>query len=185
MSTIEVTSPFDGRVVGSVPFTTVEGVQKAIDTAYEKFLDVDNWIPKYKRIEILENLMKIMSSQVEELTILCASEGGKPYIDSKVEIQRAINGVKIAIEQIGLQEGQEIAMGHTASSANRMAYTMKEPIGVVAAISAFNHPFNLAIHQVIPAIAVGCPVIIRPATQTPMSALRLVELLKEAGLPEG
>ncbi|AXH11350.1 aldehyde dehydrogenase family protein [Halarcobacter bivalviorum] len=185
MSTIEVTSPFDGRVVGEVPFTSVEGVEKAIDLAYEKFLDVDNWIPKYKRIEILENLMKIMSSQVEELTILCASEGGKPYIDSKVEIQRAINGVKIAIEQLGIQEGQEIAMGHTASSANRMAYTMKEPIGVVAAISAFNHPFNLAVHQVIPALAVGCPVIIRPATQTPMSAVKLVELLKEAGLPDG
>ncbi|PIF03858.1 MAG: aldehyde dehydrogenase [Arcobacter sp.] len=185
MSTIEVTSPFDGKVVGSVPFTSVEGVQKAIDTAYERFLDVDNWLPKYKRIEILEKLMEIMSSQVEELTILCASEGGKPYIDSKVEIQRAINGVKIAIEQLGVQEGQEIAMGHTASSANRMAYTIKEPIGVVAAISAFNHPFNLAVHQVIPALAVGCPVIIRPATQTPMSAVKLVELLKEAGLPDG
>ncbi|RXJ88429.1 aldehyde dehydrogenase [Arcobacter sp. CECT 8983] len=185
MSTIEVTSPYDGKVVGTVPFTSIEGVQKAIDVAYEKFLDVDNWIPKHKRIEILENLMKIMSSQVEELTILCASEGGKPYMDSKVEIQRAINGVKIAIEQIGMQEGQEIAMGHTASSVNRMAYTMKEPIGVVAAISAFNHPFNLAIHQVIPALAVGCPVIIRPATQTPMSAVKLVELLKEAGLPDG
>ncbi|WP_424689060.1 MAG: aldehyde dehydrogenase family protein [Halarcobacter ebronensis] len=185
MSTIEVTSPFDGKVVGTVPFTSVEGVEKAIDVAYEKFLDVDNWLPKYKRIEILENLMEIMSSQVEELTILCASEGGKPYMDSKVEIQRAINGVKIAIEQLAVQEGQEIAMGHTASSANRMAYTMKEPIGVVAAISAFNHPFNLAVHQVIPALAVGCPVIIRPATQTPMSAVRLVELLKEAGLPDG
>ncbi|WP_417333989.1 aldehyde dehydrogenase family protein [Halarcobacter sp.] len=185
MSTIEVTSPFDGKVVGTVPFTSVEGVEKAIDVAYEKFLDVNNWLPKYKRIEILENLMEIMSSQVEELTILCASEGGKPYMDSKVEIQRAINGVKIAIEQLAVQEGQEIAMGHTASSANRMAYTMKEPIGVVAAISAFNHPFNLAVHQVIPALAVGCPVIIRPATQTPMSAVRLVELLKEAGLPDG
>ncbi len=185
MSTIKVTSPFDGKVVGEVPFTSIEGVEKAIDVAYEKFLDVDNWLPKYKRIEILENLMDIMSSQVEELTILCASEGGKPYMDSKVEIQRAINGVKIAIEQLAVQEGQEIAMGHTASSANRMAYTMKEPIGVVAAISAFNHPFNLAVHQVIPALAVGCPVIIRPATQTPMSAVKLVELLKEAGLPDG
>lgn len=185
MNTIKVTSPFDGKVVGEVPFTNIEGVEKAIDVAYEKFLDVDNWLPKYKRVEILENLMKIMSSQVEELTILCASEGGKPYIDSKVEIQRAINGVKIAIEQLAVQEGQEIAMGHTASSANRMAYTMKEPIGVVAAISAFNHPFNLAVHQVIPALAVGCPVIIRPATQTPMSAVKLIELLKEAGLPDG
>eukprot|EP00767_Chilomastix_cuspidata_P008089 gnl/Chilomastix_cuspidata/9120.p1 GENE.gnl/Chilomastix_cuspidata/9120~~gnl/Chilomastix_cuspidata/9120.p1 ORF type:complete len:464 (-),score=-39.67 gnl/Chilomastix_cuspidata/9120:2-1393(-) len=185
MKTIEVKSPYDDSVVGEVPFTSIEGVEKAIDIAHEKFLDVDNWIPKFKRVEILEKLMEIMSSQIEELTILCASEGGKPYIDSKVEVQRAINGVKIAIEQIGLQEGHEIAMGHTASSANRMAYTMKEPIGVVAAISAFNHPFNLAIHQVIPALAVGCPVIIRPATQTPMSAVRLIELLKEAGLPDG
>ena len=185
MSTIEVTSPFDGKVVGSVKFSTFEEVEGAIDLAHKTFLDTANWLPRYKRVEILENVMKIMSSQVEELTILCASEGGKPYIDSKVEIQRAINGIKIAIEHLSVYEGKEIAMGHTASSANRMAYTFKEPIGVVAAISAFNHPFNLAVHQVIPAIAVGCPVIIRPATQTPMSAIRLVEILEEAGLPKG
>ena len=97
MSKIDVTSPFDGKVVGSVHFNTYEEVEAAIDLAHKTFLDKDNWIPKYKRIEILENVMKIMSSQVEELTILCASEGGKPYIDSKVEIQRAINGIKIAI----------------------------------------------------------------------------------------
>ena len=185
MSTIEVTSPFDGKVVGTVPFSSYEEVETAIDLAHKTFLDTDNWLPKYKRIEILENVMKIMSSRVEELTILCASEGGKPYIDSKVEIHRAINGIKIAIEHLGAYEGKEIAMGHTASSANRMAYTFKEPIGVVAAISAFNHPFNLAVHQVIPALAVGCPVIIRPATQTPMSAIELVKILEEAGLPKG
>ena len=185
MSTIEVTSPFDGKVVGNVKFSTFEEVEEAIDLAHKTFLDTANWLPRYKRVEILENVMKIMSSQVEELTILCASEGGKPYIDSKVEIQRAINGIKIAIEHLSVYEGKEIAMGHTISSANRMAYTFKEPIGVVAAISAFNHPFNLAVHQVIPALAVGCPVIIRPATQTPMSAIRLVEILEEAGLPKG
>jgi len=170
MSTIEVRSPFDDKVVGTVPFNSYEEVENAIDLAYETFLNKDNWLPKYKRVEILENVMKIMSSQVEELTILCASEGGKPYIDSKVEILRAINGIKIAIEYLSVFEGREVAMGHTATSTNRMAYTFKEPIGVVAAISAFNHPFNLAVHQVIPAIAAGCPVIIRPATQTPMSA---------------
>ncbi|MDY0051444.1 MAG: aldehyde dehydrogenase family protein [Aliarcobacter sp.] len=185
MSTIEVTSPFDGKVVGTVKFSTFEEVEGAIDLAHKTFLDTDNWIPRYKRVEILENVMKIISSQVEELTILCASEGGKPYIDSKVEILRAINGIKIAIEHLSVYEGKEVAMGHTNTSANRMAYTFKEPIGVVAAISAFNHPFNLAIHQVIPALAVGCPVIIRPATQTPMSAIRLVEILEEAGLPKG
>ncbi len=185
MSKLEVTSPFDGSVVGEVPFNTIEEVQEVIDTAYEKYLDVDNWLPKYKRVEILENVMKIMSSQVEELTNLCASEGGKPYMDSKVEVLRAINGIKIAIEQLSVYEGHEVAMGHTPTSANRMAYTFKEPIGVVAAISAFNHPFNLAVHQVIPAVAVGCPVIIRPASATPMSAIRLVEILEEAGLPKG
>ena len=185
MSTIEVTSPFDGKIVGTVKFSTYEEVESAIDLAHNTFLDTQNHLAKYKRIEILENVMKIMSLQVEELTLLCASEGGKPYIDSKVEIQRAINGIKIAIEHLGAYEGKEIAMGHTLSSANRMAYTFKEPIGVVAAISAFNHPFNLAVHQIIPALAVGCPVIIKPATQTPMSAVRLVEILEEAGLPKG
>lgn len=185
MSKIEVTSPFDGKVVGEVSFSSTQEVENAIDLASKTFLDHKNALPKYKRIEILEKVVEIMSSQVEELTNLCASEGGKPYIDSKVEVNRAINGVKLAIEHIGAFEGREIAMGHTASSANRMAYTFKEPIGVVAAISAFNHPFNLAVHQVIPAIAVGCPVIIKPATQTPMSAIRLVEILEEAGLPKG
>jgi len=183
--TIEVTSPFDGKVVGTVPFSTVEEVEAAIDLASKTFLDHKNAIPAYKRIEILEKVAEIMSSQVEELTLLCASEGGKPYVDSKVEIQRAINGIKLAIEALGAREGKQIAMGHTVSSANRMAYTFKEPIGVVAAISAFNHPFNLAVHQVIPAIAVGCPVVIKPATQTPMSAIKLVEILEEAGLPKG
>ncbi len=185
MTTIEVTSPFDGKVVGTVPFSSYEEVEDALSLAQSTFEDHANHMPKYRRVEILEKTMEIMSSQIEELTILCASEGGKPYVDSKVEIQRAINGIKIAIEELGKYEGKQIAMGHTLSSANRIAYTLKEPIGVVAAISAFNHPFNLAVHQVIPALAVGCPVIIKPATQTPMSAVKVIEILKEAGLPDG
>jgi acyl-CoA reductase-like NAD-dependent aldehyde dehydrogenase len=185
MSTLEVTSPFDGRVVGKVPMSSMEEVEAAIDLAYDRFLDRDNWLPKYKRVEILHKTMEIMSSQVEELTNMCASEGGKPYMDSKVEVNRAINGIQIAIEHLSTDGGKEIPMGHTASSANRMAYTMKEPIGVVAAISAFNHPFNLAVHQIVPAIAAGCPVIIRPASATPMSAIKMVEILEEAGLPKG
>ncbi|MGB6328316.1 MAG: aldehyde dehydrogenase family protein [Halarcobacter sp.] len=185
MSIIEVRSPFDDSVVGSVPFGSVPEVEAALDLAKATFLDHENALPKYKRIEILEKVVEIMSSQIDELTKLCASEGGKPWMDSQVEVYRAINGVKLAIEALGSYEGKEVAMGHTSSSANRMAYTFKEPIGVVAAVSAFNHPLNLAVHQVIPALAVGCSVIIKPATQTPMSALRLIEILKEAGLPNG
>lgn len=185
MKYIEVTSPFDGSVVGSVPFQTTQQVQEAIDLANKTFLDHKNHLPKHQRVEILEKVATLMSDRAEALTKLCASEGGKPWMDSQVEVQRAIGGVKLAIEALGAQEGKEVAMGHTASSVNRIAFTFHEPIGVVAAISAFNHPLNLAVHQVIPAVATGCPVIIKPATQTPMSALALIEMLKEAGLPTG
>ncbi len=184
MKTIEVTSPYDGSVVGTVPFSTMEEVQESIKRAKNLFLDKSQALTKTKRIEILEKVIRIMSSEVEALTKLCASEGGKPWVDSKVEVERAINGVSLAIEGIANNKGQHIPMGHTTSSEHRMAYTFKEPIGVVAAISAFNHPLNLAVHQVIPAISVGCPVIIKPAMQTPLSAYRLVEILKEAGLPD-
>ncbi|MDF1878608.1 aldehyde dehydrogenase family protein [Sulfurimonas sp. SAG-AH-194-C20] len=185
MKKIDVCSPFDNSVVGSVPFYDMDEVKAIINKAHETFYNRKEALPKYKRVAILEKLVEILTENKEELTKLCASEGGKPWLDSQVEVERGINGVKITIEALNSLEGKEIAMGHTQSSANRMAFTFKEPIGVVAAISAFNHPFNLAIHQIIPAIAVGCSVVIKPATQTPLSAFRLCELLKEAGLPEG
>lgn len=185
MKNINVRSPFDNSIVGNVPFYDLDEVKSKINIAHETFSNKEKVLPKYKRVEILEKLVGILSSQKDELTKLCASEGGKPWADSKVEVERGINGVKITIEALNALEGREVAMGHTVSSANRMAFTFKEPIGVVAAISAFNHPFNLAIHQIIPAIAVGCSVVIKPALQTPLSAFRLCELLKEAGLPEG
>ncbi|MBL1243217.1 MAG: aldehyde dehydrogenase family protein [Sulfurimonas sp.] len=185
MKNIDVRSPFDNSIVGNVPFYDLDEVKSKINIAHETFSNKEKVLPKYKRVEILEKLVGTLSSQKDELTKLCASEGGKPWADSKVEVERGINGVKITIEALNALEGREVAMGHTVSSANRMAFTFKEPIGVVAAISAFNHPFNLAIHQIIPAIAVGCSVVIKPALQTPLSAFRLCELLKEAGLPEG
>jgi len=130
-------------------------------------------------------VQELMKGQVEELTKLAASEGGKPYQDSKVEVLRAINGVKIAAEEIGRLTGTQIPMGLTAASTNRLAWTVREPIGVVASISAFNHPLNLIVHQTITASAAGCPVIIKPAGTTPLSCIRFLEILKEAGIPEG
>ncbi len=185
MKNLEVFSPFDGKKVGEVPFSSKDEVQSAIDTAYEIFCDYSKRLPKYRIAEILKKTASLIEERKEELTKLCASEGGKPYMDSKVEVERAINGIEFALSYLGALEGKEIAMGHTQSSANRLAYTFKEPIGVVASISAFNHPFNLAVHQVIPALAVGCPVIIKPASSTPLSAFKLVEILQEAGLPKG
>ena len=184
MDTIKVISPFNGKLLDEIPVSSKADIDLALKQARASFENQDTWLPKYKRIEILEKTVEIMKSRKEELTRIAAAEGGKPYMDSKVEVERAINGVKLAIEHLGVFEGKEIAMGHTASSSNRMAYTMKEPIGVVAAISAFNHPLNLAVHQTVPAIAVGSPVIIKPSETTPMSAIHFVEILYEAGLPK-
>ena len=103
--------------------------------------------------------MEVMKDRISFLTKLAASEGGKPLMDSEVEVLRAINGVKIAIESIGRLVGEEVPMGLTAASENRIAFTTKEPIGVVVSISAFNHPLNLIVHQVVTALAAGCPVL--------------------------
>ena len=184
MSTITVSSPYDGHHLQDLHVASKQDVDTALDLALDAYEDQNKWLPKYERIAILERTVEIMSSRIEELTLIAANEGGKPYMDSKVEVERAINGVKLAIEHMGVFEGKEIAMGHTKSSANRMAYTMKEPIGVVAAISAFNHPLNLCVHQTVPAIAVGSPVIIKPSLLTPMSTLNFVDILYEAGLPK-
>ena len=185
MSVTKVNNPYDQSLLREIPETSAADAMAAMDKACDLFADRKQWLPAYQRVEILERVVEIMSSQIEELTQLAASEGGKPYMDSKVEVLRAINGVKLAIEHIPEIKGEEIPMGHTASSANRMAFTRREPIGPVVSVSAFNHPLNLIVHQTIPAIAVGCPVVIKPAALTPLSCFRLVEILKEAGLPEG
>ena len=183
MTTISVTNPFDGSLIAEIPKRSAEDIDQAIENGYQLFNDRSAWLPAYQRAAILEKTVEIMSTQVEELTLLAAREGGKPYIDSKVEVLRAIQGVKLAIEHIAQIKGEEIPMGLTESSTQRLAFTRQEPIGLVSSISAFNHPLNLIIHQTVPAIAVGCPVVIKPSNRTPLSCLRFVEILHEAGLP--
>lgn len=182
---LAVDNPYNGQLIREIAFNTPDDVENALACAHDLFEDRAHWLPAYQRIAILEKALQIMGEQVEELTQLAATEGGKPYADSKVEVLRAINGIKLAIEHIPHIKGEQIPMGQTESSANRLAFTQREPIGVVTAISAFNHPLNLIVHQTIPAIAVGSPVIIKPALTTPLSCLRFVEILEEAGLPKG
>lgn len=117
--------------------------------------------------------------------MLIAREGGKPYSDALVETDRAIDGIHNSADLLRTRGGIEIPMGLTPASENRRAWTILEPIGVVAAISAFNHPLNLIVHQVAPAIATGCPVIVKPAAATPLCCVELVKLVHEAGMPEG
>ena len=179
-----VWAPFDGAEIATVAASGTDVVEKALDTADRLFRDRDGWLSAEKRIEVLEKTAEIMGERFETLAVEAAREGGKPLPDSQVEVARAIDGVKLCIETLRTQHGSEIPMGLNASSMNRLAVTTHEPIGVVVAVSAFNHPLNLIVHQVAPAIAVGCPFIVKPAEVTPLSCIRFVEILREAGLPE-
>lgn len=185
MQALKVTRPFDGSLIQELSFHDTADVEVALQVADGLFEDRAGWLPAYQRIAILEKTAKIMSGRVEELTRIAAAEGGKPYTDSRVEVLRAINGVKLAAEHIAQIKGEQVPMGLTESSVNRLAFTTREPIGVVASVSAFNHPLNLIIHQTVPAIAVGSPVIVKPALTTPLSCLNFMEILAEAGLPDG
>lgn len=181
---LSVTSPFDGRELDQVATAGPQHVADALSTAYVLFRDKTAWLTIPKRIEILRNTVEIMSEQIRELTLLAASEGGKPYRDSEIEVLRAIDGVRLCAETLRAHSGAVIPIGKTEATTGRLAFTQKEPIGVVVAVSAFNHPLNLIVHQVGPAVASGCPVIVKPAADTPLSCLRFVGILREAGLPD-
>jgi acyl-CoA reductase-like NAD-dependent aldehyde dehydrogenase len=184
MNKLEVTNPFDHSHVGEVPVTGWDEIDGMLERASKAFLDRNERLTVARRMEILQGAATIMQQRFDSLALLIASEGGKPLIDARVEVTRAIDGLKLCMHELTHMRGTEIPMNLNAASSGRAAFTFHEPIGPVVAISAFNHPLNLIVHQVAPAVAVGCPVIIKPADDTPLSALAFVEILYEAGLPE-
>ena len=181
---LPVHAPYDGAIIGSVGCADTSVVEQALTQAYALFRQRSDWLPTWRRIEILNKAADIMEEEKEELIRGAAHEGGKPYIDSKVEVERAIDGVRGCVDVLRTEPGEGVPMGINAASVGRVALTMHEPIGVVVAVSAFNHPLNLIVHQVAPAIARGCPVIVKPAEDTPLSCFRFVQILHRAGLPE-
>ncbi|WP_343031445.1 aldehyde dehydrogenase family protein [Xanthovirga aplysinae] len=181
---MKINAPYDGSLIKEIEMQDGHDVEHALAIAYDLFQNRNKWLPAEERRGILERTELLMKNQVEELTQLAAREGGKPYMDSKAEVLRAINGIRLAIEHMSQMKGTEIPMNLNQASSNRLAYTFREPIGVVASISAFNHPLNLIVHQTVPAIAIGAPVIIKPALTTPLSCLHFMEILYKAGLPK-
>ena len=184
MTDITVVAPFDGTKIDTVPNSSQQDVEKALATAHALYRDRDGWLSKPRRIEILQRAAEIIKERREDLARNSAREGGKPLADSLVEIDRAADGVENCVEVLRSEGGRVIPMGLNAPSAGRIAFTQFEPIGPVVAVSAFNHPFNLIVHQVTPAVAVGCPVIVKPADVTPLSCFAFVNILHEAGLPK-
>jgi len=181
---LKVVNPYDLSPIGSVTLTDWKTIDHHLDTALSLHKDHSARLPKHQRISILKNTINSLEQQADELAFLIANEGGKPLIDARIEVGRAIEGIQICIETLSQMAGQEIPMGHTVTSTNRLAFTTHEPIGPVVAVSAYNHPLNLIVHQVAPAIATGCPVLVKPADDTPLSCQRFVDILYAAGLPK-
>lgn len=183
--TLDVSSPFDGSLIRTIPMQGSDDAEAMLEKAVACYRNRDGWLEHHERIAILEKLAISIESEADDFALLIAQEGGKPLMDARVEVARAIDGIGLAIKELSqVMRGEEIPMGHTLAATGRTAFTTYEPIGVVVAISAFNHPLNLIVHQVVPAIAVGCPVIVKPAQTTPLNCIRFVELVYEAGLSE-
>ena len=182
---VTVHAPYDRQPIGEIATADATAVEQALARAHALFRNRDAWLPMPKRIAVLEGVIARLQADAEAVALAAAREGGKPLIDSRVEVARAIDSLKLCIETLRSEAGEVIPMGATASSAQRLAFTQLEPIGVVVAVSAFNHPLNLIAHQVGPALAAGCPVLVKPAKATPLSCQRFVDLLRDAGLPEG
>jgi len=178
-----VKQAYTGKVLAKLQMHDSAQVDSMLSTA--QALHKDGCLPAHERIRVLQKLAELVANEHEEFSRLIANEGGKPIRDARVEVTRAVDGIRIAIAEIQNIKGEEILMDRSTAGAGREAFTIMEPIGVVVAVSAFNHPLNLAIHQAIPAIATGCPVIVKPAAVTPLCCLRLAKLVEEAGLPKG
>ena len=179
-----VVSPYDGTEIATVERAGPDAVEQALTTAWSLYRDRDAWLSPATRIRVLENTIAIMKERRDELALEAAREGGKPLIDSKVEVHRAIDSVRICIDELRSRSGRMVPMNINPASAGKLAFTQYEPVGPVVAFSAFNHPLNLIAHQVAPAVATGCPIIVKPAETTPLSCMRFVGILREAGLPE-
>lgn len=181
---LQVQNPYHLGVIGEVPTSDWSQADRWLGKAHELSANRKAWLPAHKRLAILTRTQELMRGRFEELAHQIADEGGKPLIDARVEVDRAIDGVGLCARELQHPGGGEVPMDLTAAGAGRIAFTLREPIGPVVAVSAFNHPLNLIVHQVAPAVAVGCPVIVKPADDTPMSALSFVQMLHEAGLPK-
>ncbi|WP_018701336.1 aldehyde dehydrogenase family protein [Amorphus coralli] len=181
---LEVVQAFDRVPITAINTDDAAELERKLVAAERVFRDRDGWLKPHQRIAVLRRLATLMEDRRDHLALQIAREGGKPLPDAIVETTRAIDGVHNAADELRNFAGREIPMGLSVASEHRWAFSTREPIGIVAAISAFNHPLNLIVHQVAPAIAVGCPVVVKPAATTPLSCLEFVALVHEAGLPE-
>src|SRR4051812_5604525 len=178
----EVHSPYSGDVVGRIAKGGGAEARRALDAADEAFR---NPLPAHERARILDATARLLEERQEEAARTISAEAGKPIKAARVEAQRAVSTYTFAAVEARKLSGETVPMNASAAGEGKIAYTMRLPIGIVGAISPFNFPLNLVAHKLAPALAAGCPVVLKPASATPLSALFLAGLEEEAGLPAG
>lgn len=180
--TFEVRSPYDQRLIATVGRAGATEAVKAVDAACDAMaVGMAPW----QRAEILDRVSALIARDAEQFAQTISAEAGKPITAARIEAQRAVNTYRLSASEARKLAGQGVPMGATEAGAGRLGLTVRVPAGVVGAITPFNFPLNLVAHKTAPALAAGCAVVLKPASQTPLSALLLAETCAEAGLPEG
>ena len=183
-STHEVVNPYDHTIVG-VTWLAGDGEFDAAADAAVAAAPAMRALPAHERASILMSVSGALKARRDEIARTLAGEAGKAIRDATAEVERASMTFHIAAEEARRLGGEVLPMDLAPHGAGRIGITRRFPIGPVAAISPFNFPLNLSAHKIAPAIAAGNPIVLKPATKTPLSALYLAELLVAAGLPEG
>ncbi len=179
---VDVRSPFSGDIVGRVARGGRAEAQRAVDAAAHAF---ESPLAAHERAEILTTIAALIDTRREELAHTICTEAGKPLKAARTEASRAMSTYIFAAAEARKLAGQIVPMDAAQAGEGKLGFTLRKPIGVVGAISPFNFPCNLVAHKLAPALAAGCPVVLKPATATPLSALLLGEFAQEAGLPRG
>ena len=179
-----VCSPYDGRELGRVPRGTEADVNRAVAVALERHLG--GALPAHERAEILDRAAVALTIRHEEFAQSISAEAAKPIATARVEAARAVDTFRFSAAVARTMTGEMVPMEASSAGLGKLGFVLRVPIGVVGAISPFNFPLNLVTHKVAPAIAAGCPVVLKPASSTPLTALLLASMLEDdAGLPPG
>ena len=179
---MEVRSPYSGEIVGRVPKAGRAETERAIDAAEHA---MEEPLPAHRRAEILVRVAGLLGKRHDEVAAQICAEAAKPMKAARVEARRAMSTFTFAAVEARKLAGDVVPMDASQAGEGKFAFTLRHPIGVVGAVTPFNFPLNLVAHKVAPALAAGCAVVLKPASQTPLSALLLAELETEAGLPPG
>ena len=179
----EVLNPYDGSVIDTVPSASPKEITIAIDGLVNGAKTMRQ-MPSFRRVEILRKTANLIREHQKELGVLISTEEGKVLSESHIEVSRAAETIDLSADEARRMNGETVPLDSTPSGVGKLGLTLRVPCGIVAAITPFNFPLNLVAHKVGPAIAGGNAVLLKPASDTPLSSLKLVELLLEAGLPE-